>query len=110
MTIAVAAFSALFNIVLAKRLPMFEGIVLLFHILGFFAVRIKAVVIDQSSETDSSTGSHSFVGTCSEGTRERSFHLLRELWRLANYGSRMSCRSACRIFRLHRRRQCCPYE
>lgn len=65
MTIAVAAFSALFNIVLAKRLPMFEGIVLLFHVLGFFAVRIKAVAIDQLPETDSSTGSHSFVGTCS---------------------------------------------
>ena len=65
MTIAVAAFSALFNIVLAKRLPMFEGIVLLFHILGFFAVHIKAVAIDQSCETDSSTGSYPFVGTCS---------------------------------------------
>ena len=65
MTIAVAAFSALFNIVLAKRLPMFEGIVLLFHILGFFAVRFKAVAIDQSCETKLSTGSHPFVGACS---------------------------------------------
>ena len=65
MTIAVAAFSALFNIFLAKRLPIFEGIVLLFHILGFFAVHIRAVAIDQPCETDSSTGSYPLVGTCS---------------------------------------------
>lgn len=41
MTIAVAGFSALFNIFLAKRLPTFEGIVLFFHIVGFFAVRVE---------------------------------------------------------------------
>lgn len=63
MTIAVAAFSALFNIVLAKRLPMFEGIVLLFHILGFFAVCFKGVAIDRLYGADPPTGSHPFVST-----------------------------------------------
>lgn len=45
MTIAVASFSAVFNIFLAKRLPTFEGIVLFFHILGFFSVRMGSCLI-----------------------------------------------------------------
>jgi choline transport protein len=52
MTIAVAAFSAAFNIFLAKRLPMFEGIVLFFHVLGFFIVRMKEFATSGSSDAD----------------------------------------------------------
>ncbi|KAF2715999.1 GABA-specific permease [Polychaeton citri CBS 116435] len=40
MTIAIAGFAVLFNIFGAKRLPMFEGVILFFHILGFFAILI----------------------------------------------------------------------
>jgi choline transport protein len=44
-TIAIAAFAAGFNIFLAKRLPMFEGIVLFVHLLGFFCVLIPLWVL-----------------------------------------------------------------
>jgi choline transport protein len=44
-TIAIAIFAAGFNIFLAKRLPMFEGIVLFAHILGFFCVLIPLWVL-----------------------------------------------------------------
>lgn len=39
-TIAIALFAAGFNTFLAKRLPMFEGIVLFAHLLGFFVILI----------------------------------------------------------------------
>ena len=44
-TIAIAIFAAGFNIFLAKRLPMFEGIVLFAHLLGFFCVLIPLWVL-----------------------------------------------------------------
>ncbi|KAL1644654.1 hypothetical protein SLS61_008706 [Didymella pomorum] len=40
LVIAVATFAILFNTVLARKLPLIEGIVLALHIFGFFAVFI----------------------------------------------------------------------
>lgn len=38
ITIAVAAFSVLFNTVLARKLPLIEALVLIIHIFGFFGI------------------------------------------------------------------------
>lgn len=45
LVIAVTAFCIIFNTFLAKRLPMVEGLVLIVHILGFFAVLIPLWVL-----------------------------------------------------------------
>ena len=45
LVIAIVAFCILFNSFLAARLPMVEGIVLILHILGFFAVLITLWVL-----------------------------------------------------------------
>ncbi|KAL1844145.1 hypothetical protein VTK73DRAFT_2654 [Phialemonium thermophilum] len=45
LVIAVTAFCIVFNTFLAKRLPMVEGMVLIVHILGFFAVLVPLWVL-----------------------------------------------------------------
>jgi choline transport protein len=45
LVIAITAFCIIFNTFLAKRLPMVEGMVLIIHILGFFAVLIPLWVL-----------------------------------------------------------------
>jgi len=45
LVIAIVAFCIIFNTFLARRLPMVEGIVLIVHILGFFAVLIPLWVL-----------------------------------------------------------------
>jgi len=40
LTIAVVLFSSLFNTLLAARLPLIEGILLILHLAGLFAVII----------------------------------------------------------------------
>lgn len=40
LAIAVIAFSIIFNTSLASRLPLIEGVVLILHVLGFFAIII----------------------------------------------------------------------
>lgn len=45
LTIAVIAFSIIFNTVLASRLPLIEGIVLILHLAGFFAIIIPLWVM-----------------------------------------------------------------
>ena len=40
LVIAVTSFAIIFNTVAAKRLPMVEGVVLIFHIMGFVAILI----------------------------------------------------------------------
>lgn len=40
-----ASFSFMFNTLLAKRLPLLEGIVLFVHVLGFFAILIPLWVM-----------------------------------------------------------------
>jgi choline transport protein len=45
LTFAVASFSVFFNTFLVKKLPLVEGIVLIIHIFGFFAVLITLWVL-----------------------------------------------------------------
>lgn len=45
LVIAIVAFAVLFNTVLAKRLPMIEGMVLILHLLGFLGVLIPLWVL-----------------------------------------------------------------
>lgn len=45
LTIAVVVFSIFFNTVLASRLPVLEGTVLILHVLGFFAIIIQLWVM-----------------------------------------------------------------
>src|SRR5271163_170014 len=45
LTCAVASFSVIFNTFLAKKLPLIEGIVLIVHIFGFFAVVVTLWVL-----------------------------------------------------------------
>jgi choline transport protein len=50
LTIAVIGFCGIFNTFLAKRLPLVEGLVLILHILGFFAIMIPLWVFAPRSE------------------------------------------------------------
>jgi choline transport protein len=45
LTIAVAAYGVVFNTWLAKKLPLVEGIVLIIHVLGFFAILVPLWVL-----------------------------------------------------------------
>jgi choline transport protein len=45
LTIAVVAFSIIFNTLLATRLPLIEGTVLILHLAGFFAIIIPLWVM-----------------------------------------------------------------
>lgn len=45
LVIAITAFCIIFNTFLAKRLPMVEGMVLIIHLLGFFAVLVPLWVL-----------------------------------------------------------------
>jgi choline transport protein len=52
LVIAITAFCIIFNTFLAKRLPMVEGLVLIIHLLGFFAVLVPLwVLAPRSSAT-----------------------------------------------------------
>lgn len=45
LVIAVSCFSVIFNTVAAKQLPMVEGLVLILHVFGFFAIMIPLWVL-----------------------------------------------------------------
>jgi choline transport protein len=45
LVIAITAFCIIFNTLLAKRLPLVEGTVLIIHVLGFFAVLVPLWVL-----------------------------------------------------------------
>lgn len=45
LVIAITAFCIIFNTFLAKKLPMVEGLILIVHVLGFFAVLIPLWVL-----------------------------------------------------------------
>ena len=49
---AVVIFCAVFNTVMAKRLPMVQVIILAVHILGFFAVFITLLVLSPKTSAD----------------------------------------------------------
>jgi choline transport protein len=76
LTIAAIAFSIIFNTVLAARLPLIEGIVLILHLVGFFAIIIPLwvmapradpqVLLDFSNNGGwSSTGLSAMIGLTS---------------------------------------------
>lgn len=50
LVIAVASYSIIFNTVLARRLPLIEGIVLILHLFGFFAILIVLWVLAPRSK------------------------------------------------------------
>ena len=45
LVIAITAFAILFNTFLAKKLPMVEGLILIIHIVGLFAIVIPLWVL-----------------------------------------------------------------
>ena len=51
LTIAVVLVCAIFNTFLAKRLPLVEGIVLILHIAGFFAILVPLWVLGPRSSS-----------------------------------------------------------
>ena len=62
MVIAVAAFATFFNTVGAKRLPLFEGIILFVHVIGFFAILIPLWVLAPKAPASEVFGSFSNFG------------------------------------------------
>ncbi|KAF2004743.1 amino acid transporter [Amniculicola lignicola CBS 123094] len=50
LVIAVASFSIIFNTLLARKLPLIEGVVLVLHIFGFFAIFITLWVLAPRSK------------------------------------------------------------
>ncbi|KIW43323.1 uncharacterized protein PV06_04435 [Exophiala oligosperma] len=68
LTFAVASFSVIFNTFLVKKLPLVEGIVLIVHIFGFFAVLITLWVLGpRGSAHDVFTQFNNFGGWSSDG-------------------------------------------
>jgi amino acid transporter len=57
LIIAVASFSIIFNTLLARKLPLLEGIVLVLHIFGFFAIFITMWVLGPRSKASHVFGS-----------------------------------------------------
>lgn len=51
IVIAMAAFCGMFNTLLARKLPLVEGTVLILHILGFFAIIVPLVVLSPTRST-----------------------------------------------------------
>lgn len=50
LTIAVAAFATVFNITLARRLPMIEAVILIIHIFAFFGIIVPLWVLAPRGE------------------------------------------------------------
>ncbi|KAH8725675.1 amino acid permease-domain-containing protein [Phaeosphaeriaceae sp. PMI808] len=57
LIVAVATFSIIFNTLLARKLPLIEGIVLVLHIFGFFAIFITMWVLGPRSKASDVFGS-----------------------------------------------------
>lgn len=62
MTMAVGLFAACFNTFGAKRLPFFEGVILLFFFIGFFAVLVPLWVLAPMAPASEVFGSFSNYG------------------------------------------------
>ncbi|KAI0485353.1 amino acid/polyamine transporter I [Xylariaceae sp. FL0804] len=68
ITIAVCVFALLFNAFAAKRLPLFEAAILLFHIVGFFAIVIPLwVLAPKASSSEVWTDFKNYGGWSSTG-------------------------------------------
>jgi choline transport protein len=62
LVIAIVAFCILFNSYFASKLPMIEGLVLIIHILGFFAVLISLWVLSPRSAASDVFGTLTNLG------------------------------------------------
>lgn len=62
ITMAVALGATAFNIWGAKKLPLFEGIILFFHILGFFAIIIPLLALAPKAPASEVFGSFANYG------------------------------------------------
>ncbi len=62
MTMAVGVFAVSFNAFGAKRLPLFEGLILSFFILGFFAIVIPLWILAPKATASEVFGSFSNFG------------------------------------------------
>lgn len=62
MTIAVVLFAVAFNTFCAKRLPLFEGVILFFHIFGFFAILIPLWILAPKASASEALGSFADYG------------------------------------------------
>ncbi|KAK5131255.1 hypothetical protein LTR08_001160 [Meristemomyces frigidus] len=62
ITIAVALFATAFNTFAAKKLPLFEGVILFVHILGFFAILIPLWTLAPMARSSEVFGSFSNYG------------------------------------------------
>ncbi|CZR57703.1 related to amino acid transporters [Phialocephala subalpina] len=68
LVIAITAFCIIFNTFLAKKLPMVEGMVLIIHLLGFFAVLVPLwVLAPRSSPKEVFTDFMNLGGWSSKG-------------------------------------------
>lgn len=86
LVIAVSCFAVIFNTVAAKQLPMIEGLVLILHVFGFFAILIPLwVLAPRNSASDvftqfSNSGGWSNLGlSCLVGMLSPVFTLLGKL-------------------------------
>ena len=62
ITIAIAAFAVLFNIFGAKQLPLFEGLIFAFHILGFLVIIIPLWALGPKAKASEVFGSFDNFG------------------------------------------------
>jgi choline transport protein len=68
LVIAVASFSIIFNTLLARKLPLIEGIVLVLHIFGFFAIFITLWVLAPRSPASQVFGKAGFQDNAGWGS------------------------------------------
>ena len=69
LVFAVAGFAVVFNTVLAKKLPLIEGVVLVIHIFGFFAILVPLWVLGPRGDARTVfTEFSNFTGWNSAGT------------------------------------------
>lgn len=69
LVFAVAGFAVIFNTVLAKKLPLIEGVVLVIHIFGFFAILVPLWVLGPRGDARTVfTEFSNFTGWNSAGT------------------------------------------
>jgi choline transport protein len=61
MTMMVLLLVTLFNTVFAKRLPLFEGVILFLHIFGFFAILLPLAILSPKAPATEVFGSAGFA-------------------------------------------------
>ena len=90
LVVAVSCFSFIFNTIAAKQLPMVEGLVLILHVFGFFAILVPLWVLAPPNSASvvftqfSNNGGWSNIGlSCLVGMLSPVFNFLG--WSLASH-------------------------